>query len=81
MMDKENMAKIQSTGLLDVAAEWAKSERFVGVGDIQRNFSVGYETALCVLAWLIDEKLVEEEPTYNCGHRVIASSLGINVFL
>lgn len=81
MTDKEKMARIQNTGLLDVAAEWAKSERFVRVGDIQRSFSVSYETALCVLAWLIDEKLVEEEPTYNRGHRVIASSLGIIVFL
>ena len=81
MTDKEKMARIQGTGLLDVAGEWVKSERFVGVGDIQRNFSVGYETARCVLAWLIGEGLVEEEPTHNRGHRVIPGSLGISVFL
>ena len=81
MTDKEKLARIQSTGLLDVTAEWAKSERFVRVGDIQRCFSVSYETALCVLAWLIEEGLVEEEPTYNRGHRVISGSLGISIFL
>ncbi|MDY6393175.1 MAG: macro domain-containing protein [Bacilli bacterium] len=83
-MEEEMRSKIERiriTGLLEVVRDWVKSKRFVKVGDIQREFSVSYEAANCVLAWLIDEAIVEKEPTFNRGHRVLGRSLGLNIYL
>ena len=73
--------EIAQSGLLDVVEEWAKSEKFVRIGDIQRSFSVGYVVAKTVLDWLIEHGVIEEEPTYNRGHRVIGKALGLKIFL
>lgn len=69
-MDKY-LKKAEMTGLLDVIKDWIKGEKYVSVSRIQREFSVGFNTATSVFNYLVEQNLVEEDPTYSKGHRVI----------
>lgn len=73
------LEKAKQNGLIDVIKDWMKNERYISISSIQRNFSVGFNTACAIFDYLIEEGLVEKEPTYNKGHRVIFSQNNIPV--
>ena len=70
-MNNEYLKRAEQTGLLDVIKEWIKGEKFVTASRIQREFSVGFCTANAVFDYLKEEGLIEKEPTYSKGNRVI----------
>ena len=69
-MDKY-LQKAIDAGLIDVIEDWLKTEKYISISSIQRNFSVGYDTACAIFNYLIEEKLIEDKPTYKRGHKVI----------
>ena len=69
-MDKYLEKAIES-GLVEVVKDWMKTEKYVSVSSIQRSFSIGFITANAIFNYLIEEKLIEDKPTYNKGNRVI----------
>ena len=69
-MDKR-VEHANQIGLLDVIKEWIKEEKYITASRIQRDFSVGFMTATSIFNYLIEENLVEKEPTYKLGHKVI----------
>lgn len=69
-MDKHLENAIES-GLVDVIKDWMKTEKYISVSSIQRNFSVGFITSNAIFNYLIEQKLIEDKPTYNKGHKVI----------
>lgn len=69
-MDKYLETAIKS-GLVDVIKDWMKTEKYISVSSIQRNFSIGFISANAIFNYLIEQKLIEDKPTYNKGHKVI----------
>lgn len=69
-MDKY-LKQAEMTGLLDVIKEWMKTEKYISASSIQRNFSVGFKASIAIFDYLIKEKLIENKPTYDKGHKVI----------
>ena len=65
------LKKAEQSGLVDVIKEWMKSEKYISISVIQRDFSVGFNTANAIFKHLVEEGLVEPNPTYNRGHKVI----------
>ena len=79
-MDKY-LEKAKKNGLLDVITDWIKTEKYISISKIQREFSVGFNTATAIFNKLIEDGFVEENPTYDKGHRVIHFSLGMDIYL
>ena len=79
-MDKY-LEKAEKSGLLNVITDWIKTEKYISTSKIQREFSVGFNTATAIFNKLIEDGLVEEKPTYDKGHRVIHFSLGMDIYL
>ena len=67
----KNLENAIKSGLVDVIKDWMKTEKYISLSSIQRNFSVGFTTASAIFNHLIEEKLIEDKPTYNKGHKVI----------
>lgn len=66
------LEKAEQSGLLDVIKEWIKTEKYVSVSMIQRSFSVGFNTSTAIFNYLVEEGLIEKNPTHNKGHKVVS---------
>ena len=75
------LQKTKETGLLDVVEEWIKTEKYISTDKIQRNFSVGFNTAFSILNYLKASKLIEDYETDSKGYRVKTFSTGIQIYL
>ena len=71
-MNNKYLDKAIESGLLDVIKDWIKSEKYVSVSRIQREFSVGFITANSIIDYLKDNGIVEKETTDNKGYKVTA---------
>lgn len=60
-----------NSGLIDVIKDRMKTEKYISISSIQRNFSIGFISAKTIFDYLIEEKLIEDKPTYDKGHKVI----------
>ena len=69
-MDKY-LEKASKNGLIDVIKDWLKTEKYVSISGIQRDFSVGFLTASSIFNYLISEGLIEDKPTYSKGNKVL----------
>ena len=68
----EYLEKAKKNGLVDVIKDWIKTEKYISISAIQRNFSVGFNTSTAIFNYLIEEGLVEKETTYDKGHKVVS---------
>ena len=60
----------ERSGLLEVVKEWIKGEKYVAVWKLKEAFTLDEETAVAVFSYLIEEGLIEKEPTYHQGNLV-----------
>ena len=74
-----NKAKV--SGLLDVITEWIKTEKYISTSKIQRELSVGYETASSIVEYLIERDLIDKNQIEGKGYKVKAFNIGIKIYL
>ena len=71
-MDKQELLnKAYEEGLMDVIKDWVKEEKYVSISKIQINFSVGFNKASAIFEELIRLNLIEKEPFYRKGNKVL----------
>ena len=75
------LEKAKANGLLDVIKDWIKTEKYVSVSKIQREFSVGFNTSISIFEELKREGLIEATPTYSKGNRVLNSVSYLKIYL
>lgn len=74
-----NKAKV--SGLLDVVTEWIKTEKYISTSKIQRELSVGYETASSIVEYLIEHDLIDKNQIEGKGYKVKVFNIGIKIYL
>lgn len=80
-MNEELLKSLEKSGLVDVIKEFIKSERYIDVSILQRNFSIGYVSAKTIFDYLIECGLIEPNATHNKGNKVISASYGPKIYL
>lgn len=80
-MDEKLLKSLEENGLIDVVKEFIKTEQYVSVATLQRNFSIGYVSAKTIFDYLIECNLIEKNATNNKGNKVIATSCGQKIYL
>ena len=79
-MDKQELLnKAYEEGLMEVIKEWVKEEKYVSISKIQLNFSVGFNKASAIFEELIRLNLIEKEPFYHKGNKVLVYNPVVNM--
>ena len=75
------ISKLEALGFLDVLKDWLKTKKYLQILDICSVFSLSEPYAKAAFQYLIEEDLIDSEPTYNKGHRVKIFALGFKIYL
>ncbi len=78
-MNNKLLSTAYENGLMEVIKDWIKEQKFVSISSIQRTFSISLPLAKEIFDELIKLNIIEKEPFYNKGNKVIVYNPLVNM--